>query len=240
VKGCLKGERGVIDEDSKVTSEFVSYSSDLVKKAVHIFRNPFDNVVARFHLDRKIQAQDNPDWLETYPNNREGFHKWCAQLNDSAASVLSSIHWVDQSLVDAMKDVPCMSKFYRYVQWHNLAFATTSDLQIPFMLLHYEDYSTRFEGVTNELTDFLGPEQVGKAPDFLDNKAYLDYYTEQDKRVIAMFIQESATKPTWQYVQHYLSDFVTKPGTEAQSWHVTFRSITFFNDNHCWYVIIKA
>jgi hypothetical protein len=194
-----------------VTSEFVSYSSDLVKKVVHIFRNPFDNVVARFHLDRKLQAQDHPDWLDTYPNNREGFRKWCEQLNDSAAPVLSSIRWVDQSLMDAMKGVPCMSEFYRYIQWHNLAFSLTSDLQIPCMLLHYEDYSTRFEDVTNEFTDFLGLEQVGKAPEFINDKTYLDYYTEQDKRNIARFIQEYATKPTWQNVQHYLSDFVSEP-----------------------------
>jgi hypothetical protein len=113
--------------------------------------------------------------------------------------------------MDAMKGVPCMSEFYRYIQWHNLAFSVTSDLQIPFMLLHYEDYSTRFEDVTNELTDFLGLEQVGKAPEFINDKTYLDYYTEQDKRNIARFIREYATKPTWQNVQHYLSDFVSEP-----------------------------
>ncbi|KAL3798494.1 LOW QUALITY PROTEIN: hypothetical protein ACHAWO_011169 [Cyclotella atomus] len=192
------GQRRVIDEEWKVTSEFS-------KKWYISFRESFDNVVARFHLDRKLQAQDHPDWLDTYPNNREGFRKWCEQLNDSAAPVLSSIH---QSLMDAMKDVPCMSEFYRYIQWHNLAFSLTSDLQIPCMLLHYEDCSTRFEDVTNEFTDFLGLEQVGKAPEFINDKTYLDYYMQQDKRNIARFIREYATKPTWQNVQHYLSEYL--------------------------------
>ena len=209
-KACLQGQRGFI-EDSKVTSEVVSYSSNLVKKAIHIFKNPFDNVVKRFHVYRKTQAQRHTDLLDTYPNNKEGFHKWCKQLNDRAATVLSSIHSEEKSLVDAMKDVPCMSEFYRYIHWHNLAFTVTSDLQIPSMLLHYEDYSTRFENVTRELTDFLGLEQVGKAPEFIVKKQYLDYYTEKDKRNIARFIRKFATKPTWQNVHHYLSDFVSVP-----------------------------
>lgn len=209
LRSCLKGRRGEITSDGAITLKSTRYSSDLVKKVVHIFRNPLDNVVARFHLDRKIKARKNPDWLEEYPNNPEGFRLWCAHLNENQK--LSSSHWTDSSLLEAMEGVPCVTEFYRYVQWHNLAFATTSDLQIPSFVFHYEDYSTRFEDVTNELTVFLGLEQVGDAPEFIDNKKYGDYYTAKQKHAVAMFIREFASKPTWQNVQHYMSSFMTEP-----------------------------
>ena len=205
LRSCLKGKRGVYSNDSQMmTTVDVRYSPDLVKKIVHILRNPLDNVVARFHLDRQVRARKHSDWLDTFPNNIEGFQRWCGYLNDNATQTLYSNHWVDSSLAESMKDVPCLPEFYRYVQWHNLAFAVTADLQVPSFVFHYEDYSNRFEEVTNDLTDFLGLDQVGEAPQFIDNKKYDDYYTAQQKQAIAIFIKEFATKPTWQSIAHYV------------------------------------
>jgi len=218
MRSCLKGKRGVYSNTSsnEMVRINVRYSPNLVKKAVHIFRNPLDNIVARFHLDRQIRARKNPGWFDDYPNNQEGFHRWCTHLTANADEVFKSLHWIDSSLLKVMEDVPCVTEFYRYVQWHNLAFTTTSDLQIPSFILHYEDYSIRFEEVTNELASFLGLEQVGEAPEFIDDKKYDDYYTASEKHTIAIFIRELATKSTWQNVEHYLNDFLLK--------HVHFKS----------------
>ena len=205
LRSCLKGRRGYFPEGTnEITTVGVRYNPDLVKKVIHVFRNPLDNTVARFHLDRKIMARKNADWLKDYPNNKEGFRRWCIHLNAISADVLSSLRWIDSSLEEAMKNVPCITEFYRYVQWHNLAFAATSDLEVPNFVLHYEDYSSRFEEVTSELITFLELEKVGEAPEFIDNKKYDEYYTPQEKRAISVFIKEFASKPTWRQLKHYL------------------------------------
>lgn len=49
---CLSGKRGYV-KDNKTMWEMVSYDASLVGKAVHLIRNPFDNVVSRFHLGKK-------------------------------------------------------------------------------------------------------------------------------------------------------------------------------------------
>ena len=204
MRSCLKGRRGFFPEGSnEITTVSVRYSPELVKRVIHVVRNPLDNTVARFHLDRKIMARKNADWLNKYPNNKEGFRRWCIHLNENSADVLSTLHWIDSSLQEAMKNVPCITEFYRYVQWHNLAFAVTSELEVPNFVLHYEDYSTRFEEVTSELIAFLELEKVGEAPQFIDDKKYGEYYTSEEKHAISIFIKEFASKPTWRQLKHY-------------------------------------
>jgi hypothetical protein len=71
-----------------------------VKKAIHLIRNPLDNIVARFHLDwnrrRRLIIQktnsnsthdlSNNDATSTsmmiLPNNGTGFQKWCAHYDN--------------------------------------------------------------------------------------------------------------------------------------------------------------
>ncbi len=183
--------------------ESVWYHHNLVKKAVHIIRNPMDNTVARFHLERKrYTAKSDSKWLVEHPNNQVGFHKWCKEM-DSSRALLES-RWVDGDLALSLSKVPCHSEFYRYVQWHNLAFSTVADLEIPSFVFHYEDYSNRFEEVTDELIAFLGLNRRGEAPPFVDNKRYDSYYTIEDKEHVETFLQEFATKRTWEHIQHYL------------------------------------
>ena len=94
----------------------VWYSPDLVKKVVHIVRDPFDNVVARFHLDRYAKTES---WLKEYPANKLGFQKWCNGIDDDN-NMLMSHKFVDNDLRKAFSGVPCRAEFFRYVQWHNM------------------------------------------------------------------------------------------------------------------------
>ena len=75
LKSCLKSRRGAFSPTTGVlrtVSRF--YSASLVKKAIHIFRNPMDNIVARFHLERKrFVKNDDKKWLAKYPNSKGGF-----------------------------------------------------------------------------------------------------------------------------------------------------------------------
>lgn len=71
--------------------------------------------------------------------------------------------WVDRDLLAAFAGVPCHAEFYRYVEWHNNAFIVTPD-NIPSMIFYYEDYSTRFDDLTEDLLEFIELEQKGTAP----------------------------------------------------------------------------
>lgn len=185
-----------------------TYDSKPVKKAIHIFRHPMDNVVARFHLDYLAQLRspgadvgNYTNWPELYPKDRTGFQQWC-ELMDRRQN-LSDLRWIDQKLHDALVGVPCKADFFRYVQWHNNAFAVIRELGIPVMHLHYSDYKERFEQTLDNILTFLELPRVGPVEEFIPGKEYGDYYTREEKQKIYAFLEESSTAETWNELKVY-------------------------------------
>ena len=75
LNGCLTGERLVNQTRTRFT-----YNASLVSRAVHLFRDPFDNLVARMHLAvdrRRKQLGWSEDSLANFTNNRNGLLAWC-------------------------------------------------------------------------------------------------------------------------------------------------------------------
>uniref|UniRef100_A0A7S4HK89 Sulfotransferase domain-containing protein n=1 Tax=Odontella aurita TaxID=265563 RepID=A0A7S4HK89_9STRA len=202
-KGCLSGRRGVRSKDGKkIQVNPVRYEANIVKKAVHIIRNPFDNVVARFHLEHKRHKKLNDnEWPKVFPNTKDGFQKWCASIDANPA--LTKARWVDGELAAALAATPCHAEFFRYVQWHNLAFSMARDMALPTFVFHYEDYSDHFDDTLNGLLDFLELPSVKEGPDFELGKEYGDYYTEEQRASVTKLIKELSSLETWNYLQQY-------------------------------------
>ena len=93
---CLSGARRVTEVKSsnnnkkaKYKKEYVSYHPSVVEKAIHLIRNPFDNLISRFHHEQKEhkkkvtsgqkdkQGLTASAWVERYSNDVPGFKKWC-------------------------------------------------------------------------------------------------------------------------------------------------------------------
>jgi hypothetical protein len=171
-----------------------------VAKAIHLIRNPFDNVVSRFHLEqRKAEATGRL----RYPKNRDGFRAFCQEMNDEYVSNERGALFLDNDLLDVMAHVPCRADFIRYTEWHNLAFATTSDMNLASFILHYDQYETRFEETIRELQDFLDLKDLAEPEPFVAGKVYGDYFTDEEKRAVAKGVKTMATRETWTHISYY-------------------------------------
>jgi len=179
------------------------YNFALVHKVVHIFRDPFDNVVARFHLDYN-QAAKRHETLG-YPSNSSGFRKYCADLNAKyEAEEIASPSW-SESVKKVSKDVPCRADFFRYVQWHNYAVMMVDTHHLPSLILHYENYISKLDSVLDTLLTFLELKRdASRVPaPFTPGHTYRGYYTDKEVASLKEMFKLMASPVVWSQVAHY-------------------------------------
>jgi hypothetical protein len=180
------------------------YPPDRVTKAVHLIRNPFDNVVSRFHLERRIGH--NGEIGRDYESSREGFRSFCFHLNAVYARDEIQTVWMNPELEQLTADVPCRADFFRYVEWHNLAFVTARDMNLETYVLHYDWYETRFEETVQELLDFLHLERRDEVLPFEVGKVYKDYFTDEERAKMKTAIQWMASPVLWEQLARYFEE----------------------------------
>jgi len=190
---CLSGHRE-IHFDDEVFIEKKAYSQDYIKRAVHLIRDPFDNIVSRFHLNwnHKSKLQDH-QWLESHPRNAEGFQKWCQDADLEYVLEEKAMHYRN---IPNFYDIPCRAEFFKYIQWHNRAFQVIEKMDIPELVIHYEDYKESFNQTISTIASFLELEVVGEAPEYFWSD-YSAYYSESQHEYIVNMIQSLSTKTTW-------------------------------------------
>lgn len=178
--------------------EEVEYEDRRVSKAVHLIRNPFDNVVSRFHMER----HDGKSATE-YPATRDGFRSFCQRMNDDLQYEESKATFLDEDVMKILRDVPCRSDFIRYVEWHNLAFATTHDLGLETFVLHYDTYTIDFNGTVASLLKFLNLEARAEPEPFIRGKVYLDYFEDSERDAVRKALMILASKTAWKELEQY-------------------------------------
>mmetsp|Transcript_7173 Transcript_7173/g.11344 ORF Transcript_7173/g.11344 Transcript_7173/m.11344 type:complete len:243 (-) Transcript_7173:77-805(-) len=213
---CASGH--AVDADG--TLHDVSYPPERVAQAIHLIRNPFDNIIARFHLEHKHKTDDNDsEWLLHHPRNREGFQQWCQDLDakyydaeeeffDSNSQLLKS-----NLSLDAFLNTPCHADFYRYAQWHRLLHESLDLIphKLPVLTVYYEDYGERFESTTRSILSFL---ELEVAHDKRGNvkwqtfhsSDYKDYYTVEHVQQVKDLIKSVSSYQSWGEIKHYFGE----------------------------------
>jgi hypothetical protein len=189
--------------------QYVTYHPTLVEKAVHLIRNPFDNLVSRFHHEQKEhKKRHDTQWTRRYSNDPRGFRKWCADEDTLFRSHEQSIDWKSlgydpHKMQMHFEGVACHAEFFRYVQWHNLAVVAVQKLDIPVMYVHYEDYTTDLKGETDRMLQFLNLERVGILPTFDSNKDYSDYFSLEERAAASELMRVAASDEGRKLMERY-------------------------------------
>ncbi len=180
------------------------YDKNMVHKAVHLIRDPFDNVVSRFHHEiGKWKRLNRTKFVTKFPRSKEGFRSFCTKIRNHFSAEERSSKYFYAFFKEFKHHVPCYFDFFRYIQWHNLAFATTWDLGIPTLTLHYENYTTNFMETKNQLLRFLDQEDNNPPPDFFPGKTYRDYFTGDEILAVSKMFSKLALEITRSHTMHY-------------------------------------
>ena len=192
-----------------------TYDPRLISRAVHLIRNPFDNIVSRYHLEHNhMERYDRQKDLAKYDREKSGFRKFCKQLNKNYADAEAEFAKLvkketgDEALqqaLDYVKDVPCYQDLFKYVNWHNHAFAATEELKIPTLLLHYEDYETDFDSTLETLLKFLDqPMASDFTKEFIEGKSYAqEYFTDDERHMVKKAVKLLAHDQLYKQLVRY-------------------------------------
>jgi hypothetical protein len=106
---CLKTKWVEVGADGSVTRKFADYSADRVERAIHLIRDPFDNIVSRYHLERKLPGRKAAE----FPKSREGFRSYCSQIDDIHTANENRVTFLDEDILSLIRKVPCHADFLR-------------------------------------------------------------------------------------------------------------------------------
>eukprot|EP00557_Chaetoceros_sp_GSL56_P006044 CAMPEP_0176491724 /NCGR_PEP_ID=MMETSP0200_2-20121128/8588_1 /TAXON_ID=947934 /ORGANISM="Chaetoceros sp., Strain GSL56" /LENGTH=376 /DNA_ID=CAMNT_0017889179 /DNA_START=275 /DNA_END=1402 /DNA_ORIENTATION=+ len=181
---CLTARRGNSLDGKVITFEKVQYNESLVHGAIHIMRDPFDNIVSRFHLIQKVNKKlGDTKFEKTFPNNVHGFRKWCNYMDKLYLN--SEEKLLNGQIFDVFQSIPCHSDFYRYIQWHNLALQVTQVMDIPSIVAYYEDYGHDFNVVKDRILSFIDLKDEGyRNVTFASGKNYRNYFTDNERGAV--------------------------------------------------------
>jgi len=194
------------------------YSEKLVVKAVHLFRNPFDNLVARMHHGIKRRSR-MPRWqtkarlkkrLARFQESTNGFVEWCYYLDNIFKGDFDEIMEREFNVVDekVYRDLPCRTELFRYVQWHNAAIEVLQRLNVPVHVLYYEDYTTKYNQTVRQLFDFLELEPIHPNSPFLPGKTYDHVYSSGIRVRATKFVKAIASPACFDLIKHYFEPWL--------------------------------
>jgi len=181
-----------------------SYNNTIqVEKAVHLMRDPIDNIVSNYRLlVKNFQRRKQPRLIKQFTNDKEGFFKFCLVSDNKWRKKDRQIFQED---FHKMKKIKCHALFYRWTQWHNLAYEMTIDeLKIPTLNLAYEEYGSDFDGMKEKLFGFLELDSVQETIPFVAGKTYRDYFTKEERDEIMDMIKHFAKPQIWDMAKRYL------------------------------------
>jgi hypothetical protein len=200
LKRCASGHSRVAPRRRRVD---VDYPPERVAKAIHLIRNPFHNIIARYHLEHRHHGYKNETgWLEKHGNDREGLKKYCRDLDRTYKKQDEEYFGKDK-----IPKAPCHGEFYKWTQWHNLAHEGLELIEafheVPAITVYYEDYSKKFNTTVARILEFLELEHVGVLREFSARSDYGGYFTKEQENEVRDLVKSVASKKTWNQVKHY-------------------------------------
>lgn len=188
------------DNDNEVVWRIFHFNESLVGSFVHLFRDPFDNIVSRWHCHMAGAEVKHPHEVNKWERTAAGFQTFCRERDEYHQ--FNEAPTLPRELVEAAEGVPCRTDFLRYVQWHNRAFNMTQKLNKPVHILHYLDFRDNYNSTLEKLLNFLELPHVADGDKFRWND-YSDYFTDEQRTATKRFIKFYSSPETLQELARY-------------------------------------
>jgi len=191
----------------------VQYDGKLVKKGIHLMRDPFSNIVSRFlrYSERKNDPDfdvNNPIAPSGFPMTIGGFQDYCKEMNDEMYG--EEYDWVfkNPKVNEFMDKIPCRGEFLKYFKWHNFVRIALEEYQkCPYYIVHYFDFKDNFQEERDKMLNFLELPKVYTDDNY--NFEYMIYYyffSIEEVEYIEKFCQQICDPWLYEELKRYFID----------------------------------
>jgi hypothetical protein len=102
--------------------------------------------------------------------------------------------------------VPCHAEFCKYIEWHNLAFHTTNDMELEALVVHYDDFPQAGTSILEFLQLEVHSAENNNTVPMFDPKTYQDYFLDSERRIVQSAFEYMASRKTWTTLQRYFGN----------------------------------
>lgn len=192
---------GTVMQDGRQVA--VKYNPELVKSAVHLYRDPFDNIVLRFWAERETMAAGNHlTWLQRYPPTHAGFQSWCNDRDAEWYDVENA--WYGAETMQKAEGVICRQEFYKYIMFHNNIVRTRLAYNLPTFVLKYEDFFLNYEKTLSNIVSFLGLPMLREPPEKDVQVGFSErYYTDENREAAKNLMRSLALPKVLEVLDEY-------------------------------------
>lgn len=185
----------------------LQYNAEQVKKMIHLIRDPYDTVVARFFSYVSLKQASK----QRYSLNADGFRLWCKDQNDTFEA--ADLAWLPAKLRGFAKNVPCRQEFVKYALFHSNVWKMFRFHRIERLSVKYDDYFYDVAGTVEKVNDFLGlrtlpnvalPKNILKRPLW----EYSNFYTLAERDLIERLLRNMVTPALWPEIREYTPRYV--------------------------------
>lgn len=192
--------------------ETKKYSMSTVSNIVVLFRDPMDNVAARFFQKVQKEANDgDPEYEERYPKNVDGFKKYCDDMHRGEYRY-KEFNWYSKAgFWEEAEPVPCRSEFVKIFYFYNFARLIALKYNLDMKIVTLKDFATNVDSTIDDVFEYLHLERIADAPENLlgDGEAqFLNFYTERERRAIASLGKKIALPAVWEGFAPYLEKYL--------------------------------
>lgn len=142
------------------------YNPYQVNRMIHLIRDPYDNIVARFYsFIGLMRVQKKFAAVDRYPLTGSGFQTWCKAQDDAFLKL--DMYFIPKRVRKLAANVPCRQEFVKLVRFHNKAYFLAQRNDIDNIVIKYEDYVENTQETIRKVNNFAEYPTINDNPEIV-------------------------------------------------------------------------
>jgi len=188
--------------------QMYSYNPADVEKMIHLVRDPFDTVVARYYSYVQLVNKGTIDKLRGEADLKfevSDFKRWCNRMDSTFQASEDAVLSAEQR--ERGRRTPCRQEFLKIIKFHDNVLQMVDQHNIDRLVVKFENYVTRTDNTVTKVNNFLNyPTNTRNMKTPFGTSGiwmFKNFFTDQERVLVSNFIRFEASATLWHHLNMY-------------------------------------